>query len=134
MMHFIDTVAVRWIGYKDAIVRYLDLSNDSLHVHGALILLFGSAILIRRRPDNLFSWLIVLIAELFNEYADLRGDAPGEDSIAAGLHDLYNTMFWPTLILLFGGFLFPRKAKNDDKPEVSSSDSTDDVLEKPPTV
>jgi hypothetical protein len=134
MMDYFDIAAVQWIATKDAIVRLLDLSNDSLHVHGALILLFGSAIVIRRRPDNLFSWLIVLAAEVFNEYADLRGVAPGEDSIAAGLHDLYNTMFWPTMILLFGGLLFPRKAKDIPKPAVSLSEDADQSLEQTPAV
>jgi hypothetical protein len=134
MLHLFDKVAVHWIGYKEAIVHYFDLSDDSLHVHGALILLFASAILIRRRPDNVFSWLFVLILELFNEYADLRGDAPGEASIAAGLHDIYNTMFWPTVFLLFGGFLFSRKAKDAVQVVIALSEDADQALEQPPTV
>jgi hypothetical protein len=133
MMEYFDLLAARWITTKMEIVEYLDLSNDSLHVHGALLLLFVSALAIRRRPDNIFSWMIVLAAELFNEYTDLRGEAPGEDSIAAGLHDLYNTMLWPTLILLFGGLLFPPKEKAV-KPAPALSDSADEPLEEPPSV
>jgi hypothetical protein len=55
--------------------------------------------------------LIVLIAELFNEYADLHGQAPDEATIDAAMHDLYNTMFWPTIILILGRFMFPRAKK-----------------------
>jgi len=33
------------------------------------------------------------MAELFNEYAALRGRAKGEATLNASLHDLSNTMF-----------------------------------------
>jgi hypothetical protein len=64
----------------------------------------------------------VFLAELFNEYADLRGAAPGEATIDAALHDIYNTMFWPTLILILGRFLFPRKNRDVVNPAAPSSD------------
>jgi hypothetical protein len=79
-----------------------------MHVHGALLILCLSAVVLRRRPDSVWCWLIVLSAELFNEYADLRGQAPGEATLNASLHDLYNTMFWPTVIFILGRFLFRR--------------------------
>jgi hypothetical protein len=70
----------------------------------------------------LWCWLIVFLAELFNEYADLRGSAPGEATMDAALHDIYNTMFWPTVILILGRFLFPRKKINFVSPAAPSSD------------
>lgn len=88
----------------------LNLSNDALHIHVALILLFGSALLLRKRPDHFLPWLIVLLFELANEWNDITRLAVDEGTIDASLHDIYNTMFWPTLILLFGRFLFPRRA------------------------
>ncbi|MGB5076769.1 MAG: hypothetical protein WBO17_04750 [Sphingorhabdus sp.] len=111
MQEKLQQLAEHWIGYKIRLVEYVGLTNDAMHVHGSLLILFLCAIVLRRRPDNLFCWLIVLLAELFNEYADLQGEAPGEASIEAGLHDLYNTMFWPTLILIMGRFLFPPRKK-----------------------
>ncbi|OYY71036.1 MAG: hypothetical protein B7Y00_00405 [Sphingomonadales bacterium 17-56-6] len=101
-------LAERWIGYKTWLIEAIGLSNDAMHVHGALLILCLSAVVLRRRPDSVWCWLIVLSAELFNEYADLRGQAPGEATLNASLHDLYNTMFWPTVILILGRFSFRR--------------------------
>jgi hypothetical protein len=112
-------LAERWIGYKTWLIEAIGLSNDAMHVHGALLILCLSAVVLRRRPDSVWCWLIVLSAELFNEYADLRGQAPGEATLNASLHDLYNTMFWPTVIFILGRFLFrrntPEKAANTQR-------------------
>jgi hypothetical protein len=35
------------------------------------------------------------------------------------MHDLYNTMFWPTIILLLGRFMFPRAKESDAKTDRS---------------
>ena len=113
-------LAERWIGYKIWLIEKVGLTNDAMHVHGSLLILFISSILLRRRPDSIWCWIIVLIAELFNEYADLRGEAPGEATLDASLHDLYNTMFWPTIILILGRFLFPRRKPEALAPTVSS--------------
>ena len=115
MQDKIQQLAELWIGYKIRLIEKVGLTNDAMHVHGSLLILFVSAVVLRRRPDSLWCWLIVLVAELFNEYADLRGEAPGEASLDASLHDLYNTMFWPTLILVLGRFIFPR-TKFKDRP------------------
>lgn len=126
--------AERWIGYKTWLIEAIGLSNDAMHVHGALLILCLSAVVLRRRPDSLWCWLIVLSAELFNEYADLRGQAPGEATLNASLHDLYNTMFWPTVILISGRFLVrrnkPEKAANTQR----SSDLANKPLEQSATV
>lgn len=119
--------AERWIGYKTWLIEAIGLSNDAMHVHGALLILCLSAVILRRRPDSLWCWLIVLSAELFNEYADLRGQAPGEATLNASLHDLYNTMFWPTVILILGRFLFRR-----NKPEKAASTQRSSDLENKP--
>jgi hypothetical protein len=118
----LQQLAELWISYKIQMVGFVGLTNDAMHVHGSLLILFVSAIILRRRPDSIWCWLIVLVAELFNEYADLKGLAPGEASMDASIHDLYNTMFWPTLILLLGRFLFPPRLK---KPAIVDDDLSD---------
>jgi hypothetical protein len=40
----------------------------------------------------------------------------------AALHDIYNTMFWPTVILILGRLLFPRKKADLIMPAAPSSD------------
>lgn len=122
-----------WIGYKLWLVQNVGLTNDAMHVHFSLLILMGSAVLLRRRPDSPICWLIVFAFELFNEYADIRGNAPGEATINASLHDIYNTMFWPTLIMALGWFLFPRRLKA--QPAVPpSGDLADQPFEQPPPV
>lgn len=111
MQDYLEHLSEYWIGYKIRLIDAVGLTNDAMHIHGSLLILFGSAIMLRRRPDSVWCWLIVLVAELFNEYADLQGQAPGEATIDAAMHDLYNTMIWPTIILLLGRFMFPRAKK-----------------------
>jgi len=122
MQDRLHLLAEHWVSYKIWLIDTVGLTNDAMHVHGALLILCVSAILLRRRPDSLWCWLIVLLAELFNEYADLRGAAPGEATMDAALHDIYNTMFWPTVILILGRFLFPRKRATFASPTTASSD------------
>ena len=111
MQEQLEAFAVLWIGYKTRLVEFVGLTNDAMHVHGSILILFASAIILRRRPDSIWCWVIVLAAELFNEYADLNGLAPGEASMKASIHDLYNTMLWPTVIVILGRFLFPPRRK-----------------------
>jgi len=122
MQDRLQLLVEHWVSYKIWLIDTVGLTNDAMHVHGALLILCVSAILLRRRPDSLWCWFIVFLAELFNEYADLRGAAPGEATIDAALHDIYNTMFWPTLILILGRFLFPRKNRDVVNPAAPSSD------------
>jgi hypothetical protein len=122
MQDRLQLLAEHWVSYKIWLIETVGLTNDAMHVHGSLLILCVSALVLRRRPDSLWCWLIVFIAELFNEYADLRGSAPGEATVDAALHDIYNTMFWPTVILILGRFLFPRKKINFVSPAAPSSD------------
>jgi cell shape-determining protein MreD len=89
---------------------------------------------LRRRPDSIWCWLIVFAAELFNEYADLKGLAPGEASMDASIHDLYNTMLWPTVILILGRFLFPPRRKALNAATEQSGNFADQALEQPAPV
>lgn len=134
MQEKLQQIAELWIGYKTRLVEYVGLTNDAMHIHGSILILFVSAIILRRRPDSLWCWIIVLAAELFNEYADLRGLAPGEASIDASLHDLYNTMFWPSIILVLGRFLFPPKNLKLKSPAIGSGNFADQSLEQSSTI
>ncbi len=134
MQDRLQILVEHWVSYKIWLIDTVGLTNDAMHVHGALLILCVSAILLRRRPDSPWCWLSVFLAELFNEYADLRGAAPGEATIDAALHDIYNTMFWPTLILILGRFLFPRKNGDVVNPAAPSSDLPQQPLEQATSV
>lgn len=47
----------------------------------------------------------------------------------AAYHDIYNTMFWPTVILILGRFLFPRKKKEVAGLAAPSGDLSQQPLE-----
>jgi hypothetical protein len=134
MQEILQHLAERWIAYKIRLIEYVGLTNDAMHIHMSLLLLFVSAILFRRRPDSLWCWIVVFLAELFNEYADLRGAAPDEASLDAALHDIYNTMFWPTVIVVLGRFLFPRRLKATRPDPDASSDLTDQPFKESATI
>jgi hypothetical protein len=134
MQERLQQLAEFWIGYKIRIIDFVGLTNDAMHVHASLFILLFSGLILRRRPDHILCWLIVLVAELFNEYADLKGLAPGEASIRASVHDLYNTMFWPSLMLVFGRILFPPYPAVSKAARAPSGDFADQPLEQPTPV
>lgn len=103
------TQGTRWIDSKRALELLFDLSPDAMHIHGSFLLLFVIAAVLRRRPDNIWPWLMLLVIELVNEANDVfRPSMPTmrENWYVAG-HDVLNTMFWPTVLLIFGRWLFP---------------------------
>jgi len=105
-------IANQMIAVKIWLHDRLGMDDEVLHVHMSLLILFGAAIILRRRPDSIWCWLVVFVIEMANEYADIIGDAAGEGTLSSGLADLYGTMFWPTVILLLGRFLFPPREQN----------------------
>jgi hypothetical protein len=134
MQDRLQLLAEHWVSYKIWLIETVGLTNDAMHIHGSLLILCLSALVLRRRPDSPWCWLIVLIAELFNEYADLRGAAAGEATIDAALHDVYNTMFWPTVLLILGRALFPREQATPVSPAAISSDLPHQPLEQATSV
>jgi cell shape-determining protein MreD len=94
---------------KILVSDYTGLEKDALHIHVALILYLGAALLFRRSPRLWPAWLLVLGVELANESYDLwqqaaDGDAP---RWTESLKDLWNTMLWPTALLLLARYAAP---------------------------
>jgi hypothetical protein len=97
---------------RNSLVDYADLkvliseataiSKDLLHVHVALLLYLASVLVLGRNWRSLWPWLVVFLFELGNEAYDLwhqgaHNEAPRP---AASLWDLWNTLLWPTALLL----------------------------------
>ena len=90
---------------KNAIATWTDLERDALHIYAAILLQIGSAALLRRSLASPLPWLAVLAAALVNELLDVRRDGVFEDwERAAALHDLWNSMLVPTILLLLARF------------------------------
>lgn len=91
---------------KAAIEAWTELDRDALHIYAAVLIQLGSAALFRRTLASPWPWLVVLAFALGNEWLDVNRDALIEEwEKAAALHDLWNTMLLPTLLLLVVRFV-----------------------------
>lgn len=88
--------------FKLAIVSATGLSKDALHIYVGLLVFFGVVVLLRRRVGSPGPWLAALCVAAALEVMDMRDSfaSMGRWDWAASLHDVVNTLFWPTAILL----------------------------------
>lgn len=91
-----------WLAFKLDIVRFTGLDRDALHVYAALILHTLAAVILRRDLADWRPWLVVAMAALLNEGADIYSEVWPDHALQAGkaVHDLVNTMIAPSFILL----------------------------------
>ena len=84
------------------LAHHVDLTKDALHVYVALILFFGSGALLGWRLSRWRPWLLVLFVALLGETWDIRDSLVYRTPLIfrANLHDIWNTLFWPTVIML----------------------------------
>jgi hypothetical protein len=84
----------------------IHLAKDALHIYVGLGVFFLTLLLTRWRPGSWKPLLVVLAVAIAGEVWDLR------DSIAfhtridvwGNWHDIWNTMFWPTAIMILARF------------------------------
>ena len=91
-----------WTLDKWRFEQWSGLSDDVLHVHAGLLLVFLVAVCLRQKPWHWAPWLVVVIAETVNEIHDLTQTAhpSSENTLAASWHDFWLTLLWPTVMLL----------------------------------
>lgn len=99
---------------KLRILEILGVSKDAAHVHIGLVVFFVVALLARRHSAWL-PWAAVLAVALGLEALDLRDDLATYDAPrwGASLHDLVNTMIWPTVLAIASGRLRGRASRAD---------------------
>ncbi|MFA5941840.1 MAG: hypothetical protein WC809_21025 [Sinimarinibacterium sp.] len=89
---------------KLAVASFTGLEKDALHIYVGLGVFFAIAVLSRRSARSILPWLAVLVVALFGEAMDLRDGLMGlgawhwTDSV----HDILNTLFWPTILVVLG--------------------------------
>lgn len=94
---------VSWLqAAKLWLIGMTGLSKDALHVYVALTLFFGSALLCRWTLSSWRPWLVVLVAAVAGEAWDIRDQLVAHVALdlAGDWHDIWNTLFWPSVILI----------------------------------
>lgn len=98
------TDPARFTLFKKELVDAADLSRDALHMHIGLAMAVGLFLILGRRWwSALLAWLTVFAVTLWGERLDHLSDpwlTVPERQWAKSIHDVANTMFWPTLMLL----------------------------------
>jgi hypothetical protein len=95
---------------KASLVELSGLDKDALHIYFGLTLFLLIRLVWRWRGGWIVAWLAVLAMAVGGEWLDMTremGDSMLQPD-AAHWHDIWNTMFWPTVLLLVGRWLQPR--------------------------
>ena len=95
---------------KASLVELSGLDKDALHIYFGLSLFLIIRLFWRWRGGWLVAWLAVLVMAIGGEWLDMTREM-GDVTIqpdAAHWHDIWNTIFWPTVLLLVGRWLQPR--------------------------
>ena len=90
-----------WVETKNFVVEWTGLERDALHVYGTLLGQLAAALILRSSVASFLPWGAALLLAVANEAADSLGDGLIEEWERQGaLHDLWNSMLLPTLLLL----------------------------------
>jgi hypothetical protein len=101
---------------KLALVSVTGLSKDCLHVYVGLGVYLLVVLLVRTRFRSLVPWLGVLSVALLGEALDMKDDISslGYWRWSASLHDIINTIFWPSVFVVLARYtkVFGSKSKH----------------------
>jgi hypothetical protein len=116
---------------KAWLVTSTDLSKDALHIYFGLALFVAVRLVWRWRGGWLVAWLAVLAMASGGEWLDMSLEASQSalQPDAAHWHDIWNTMFWPTILLLIGRWLQPEAKRPDDDAGLMSGEDAERSLE-----
>ena len=119
--------------FKFVALEATGLAKDALHIYAGMGLFLLVRLLWRWRGGWILAWLAVLSMACTVEWIDMKAEGVANtlQPDAAHWHDIWNTMFWPTVLLLVGRWLQPKPKL--PKPE-ASGDLADQAFEEPPTV
>jgi hypothetical protein len=117
--------AVDFQQIKLLLLESTGLAKDALHIHVGLALFIATRLVWRWRGGWLAAWLVALAVTLGGEWLD----ALAEDKVhfptpdGAHWHDIWNTMLWPTVLLLIGRWMEPRPASLPEEKPKSGDDA-----------
>ncbi|WOF42655.1 hypothetical protein KNJ79_16010 [Sphingopyxis indica] len=93
------------------IVTASGLDKDALHIYFGMALFLAVRLVWRGPRGWLVAWLAVVAMACGGEWLDLTVEArhAAIQPDAAHWHDIWNTCFWPTVILLLSRWLQPAR-------------------------
>lgn len=91
---------------KLAIVGAVGLPKDALHIYVGMMVFLGVVVVLRKPLRSLLPWCAVLLAACLGEVLDMRDDIAslGYWRWSASVHDIINTIFWPSVLLILARF------------------------------
>lgn len=108
---------------KVSVIDATGLDKDALHIYIGLAAFLAVRLAWRWRGGWVVAWLVVLAMACGGEWLDLTAEHSNSaiQPDAAHWHDIWNTMFWPTVLLFVGRWLQPRsKVPENDTPATAS--------------
>ncbi|QIO04915.1 hypothetical protein [Acinetobacter shaoyimingii] len=97
--------------FKTSIVSFTGLERDALHIYAGLAVFLLIALLHGRQLKSIYALLAVFGVAIGAELLDARDDLIhyGYWRYGASVHDMINTIFWPTVIWLSAKFKMWKK-------------------------
>lgn len=101
------------------------LNMDALHVHAGVLAQLFFALVLRRSLASVWPWLLLLAAQIGNEWWDLTYEIwpTRDEQWAESIRDTWNTMLLPTLLLILSRFA-PGLLVRREPPPPAASEST----------
>ncbi|WP_137753837.1 hypothetical protein [Sphingopyxis sp. L1A2A] len=95
---------------KLSIIEASGLGKDALHIYFGLALFLLVRLMWRWRGGWIVAWLAVVAMACGGEWLDMTAEHSRStiQPDAAHWHDIWNTIFWPSVLLLVGRWLQPQ--------------------------
>ncbi len=112
--------------WKSWIVNESGLAKDALHIYAGLAVYILVRLVWRGRFGWGIAWIAALMLALGAEYLDIIAERtdPVLQPDAAHWHDIWNTMFWPSVLAIFGRWMVPREKKAPEETEVIAEEDS----------
>jgi hypothetical protein len=122
--------------FKLYMIDATHLGKDALHIYAGMFLFVGVRLIWRRRGGWVLGWLAALAAALIVEALDIRTEMTEGNIQPDAEHwkDVWNTLFWPSVLLLVGPRLQPRPKPAEDPSGDLADQSLNDGAEQTPAV
>ena len=102
--------------WKVDVIQATGLARDALHIYFGITLFLIARFIFGDRPSSgPLAWAIVALFAVFGEMLDYNGKGGVFALFSEDVHrhDIVNTLFSPTILLLFGKIIFAHKRERN---------------------